>query len=98
MRLVTTKKKPAARKPIRAKHWTKTTTIAEDKYVAISKAILTVLTKKPMRWGALADKVTAKLPKFEGSVPWYTISVLRELETQGKVRRELGPPVMYSKK
>ncbi len=93
-----TKKKKPARKVIRAKHWKRSSTIAQDKYAAVSKAILQILTKKGMRWGTLADRVHAKLPRFDGSVWWYTISCLRELETQGKVRRDLGPPVMYSKR
>jgi hypothetical protein len=86
------------RKPIRGKGWKKTPTIAQEKFDAVSRAILKVLTAKGMRWGVLADRVQARLPRFPGSVPWYTISVLRELETQGKVRRELGPPVLYSKR
>ena len=68
-----------------------------EKYEAISAAILKILKKDGMRWGTLVDLVTERLPKFEGSVFWYTTSVLRELETQGKVKRELGPPVLYSK-
>jgi hypothetical protein len=29
--------------------------------------------------------VRKKMPAFKGSVPWYTISVLRDLETRGQV-------------
>lgn len=90
-------KKPA-RQTIRAKHWKKSTTIAADKYQAVSKAILAALPKKGMGWMELMGKVDARLPKFEGSLWWYALSVLRELETRGKVKRVVGRPVMYYKR
>ncbi len=90
------------RKAIRAAHWKRSTTIAQDKYDVISKAILKTLKTKGMRWGDLVDRVEslvqAKPPGFKGAVHWYTTTCLRELETQGKVVRDLGPPVLYSKK
>jgi hypothetical protein len=92
------KNRPAARTKIRAAHWKRAKTIATDKFEAVSRAILKTLPKKGMRWGSLVDRVERQLPKFDGSVSWYTISCLRELETQGKVRREPGPPVLYSRK
>ncbi len=94
MKKKTSKKKPA-RKAIRAKHWKRSTTIAADKFDTISKAILKALPKRGLSWGELCDKVADRLPKFPGSIPWYTISCLRELETQGKVKRVVGKPVMY---
>jgi hypothetical protein len=86
------------RKVIRAAHWKRSTSIAQDKFDVISKAILKILGTKGMRWGVLVDRVQAKIPKFEGAVHWYVTSCLRELETQGKVQRALGPPTLYSKK
>ena len=29
--------------------------------------------------------IRKKMPAFKGSIPWYTISVLRDLETRGEV-------------
>ena len=86
----------AERKQIRAAHWKRPTTIAAEKFDAIAGAILQVLGPNGMRWGALVERVREMLPTFPGSVPHYTILCLRELETQGKVQRELGPPVLYS--
>ncbi len=36
------------------------------------------------------------MPDFEGSVWWYTNACLRELETQGRIVRDPGPPVSYA--
>lgn len=94
----TKKKTNPKRKTIRAAHWKRSTTIAQEKYDAISKTILKTLGTRGMRWGVLVDRVQEKLPNFKGSIPWYTTSCLRELETQGKIRRDLGPPVRYLKK
>ncbi len=89
---------PQKRKTVRAAHWKRSTTIAQEKYETISRAILSILASKGMRWGDLVDRVQARVPKFQGAVHWYTTVCLRELETQGKVKRDLGPPVLYSKK
>ena len=86
-----------SRQTIRGKNWKASTSIAKEKFDAIAGAVLKILKKDGMRWGTLVDEVAERLPKFEGSIPWYTTSVLRELETQGKVRREIGPPALYSK-
>ena len=29
--------------------------------------------------------IRKKMPAFKGSIPWYTISILRDLETRGEV-------------
>ena len=34
---------------------------------------------------AVVKIIRKKLPSFKGSMPWYTISVLRDLETRGVV-------------
>lgn len=71
--------------------------MAEDKFEAVSGALLKILSSKGMRYGDVADAVQAKLPKFEGAVWHYTLRCLRELEVQGRVRRQIGPPTLYFK-
>lgn len=82
---------------IKGRGWNKSFKISRDKYDAVSEAILKVLSKEPIRFSDLENGVKKQLPDFEGSVGWYTISVLRELETQGKIKRILGRNVTYSK-
>jgi hypothetical protein len=89
-----TDSKPRTR--IRGKDWKKATTIATDKYKVIVRAIMTSLTKSPIAFSDLVKRVEAKLKRFDGSIPWYTLSCLRELETQGKVTKS-RKPVLYSK-
>jgi hypothetical protein len=61
----------------------------------ISGAILISLSKSPIAFSTLVTKVRAKAPGFSGSIPWYTITCLRELEVRGKVVRHVAP-VLYS--
>jgi len=93
-----TKKRPPtkARITIRGKGWKKTPTIARDKYETVSDAILKTLSDKPMAFYDMVKRITPKLKNFDGSIPWYAITCLRELETQGKVIKQ-AKPVRYSR-
>jgi hypothetical protein len=84
------------RTQIRGKTWTKKTTIDSRKFDQVSKAILASLTREPVTFTEMVERVAKKLPKFEGSVAWYTISCARELEVRGKVARS-QKPVRYFK-
>jgi hypothetical protein len=89
-------KAASSRTPIKGVGWKKKTTIAADKYRPITKAILAALTTKPIKFKELVNRVAKAVPGFEGSVGWYTISCVRDLEVQGKVTRH-ARPVLYSK-
>ena len=92
------KKKSKKKQKIRAAHWKRPSSMDAEKYRVVAKAILSSLTSKGIRYLELTDRVYPKIKKFEGSLWSYILRCLRELETQGKVVRDLGPPVLYSKK
>jgi hypothetical protein len=91
------RKAKSTRVQIRGKGWKKASSIAADKYELISGAILKSLSKSPTTFSKLVAKVKAKTPGFSGSVAWYTITCLRELEVRGKVIRHVAP-VLYSRR
>jgi hypothetical protein len=72
---------------IRGKRWKRSLTIADEKYRVISEAVLDVLGSEPIRYSDVAVGVKKRVQNFSGSIEWYTITVLRELESQGKVVR-----------
>lgn len=72
---------------IRGKNWKKKSTISADKFKIISSAVMKCLAQSPIKYTALAKLVESKVKNFEGSVGWYVMSCLRELEVQGKVNR-----------
>lgn len=58
-------------------------------YTPFSKAILKSLKGSGKSFTDLTDDVVKSIrkevPSFKGSIPWYTISILRDLETKGLV-------------
>lgn len=97
-RMARVRKAPTgSRVQIHGKGWRKAPSIAADKYTTISRAILASLTKTPMTFTDLVKRVKTRVGAFEGSIPWYTISCLRELGVQGRVVRQRKPP-RYSRR
>lgn len=85
------------KKEIKGKGWSRKLSISQDKYSDISKAIMKTLST-PMRFTEVVNGVRKLLPEFKGSVDWYTITVLRDLETKGKIIRKKGNTTTYLKR
>ena len=86
------------RKKIRGKGWKKTTSISLANYRTISSAVLKVMTKDAMRFSDVVRGVEKRVKSFSGSVAWYTVACLRDLERQKKIIRHKTKPVGYSRK
>ena len=91
-------KEPASKKAIRGKEWLRSINIPLDKYTKISRAVMKVLSNEPVRFGELTAKVEKEVKGFSGSVGWYLVGTLRELEKEGMVVWTKGSTVTYSKK
>lgn len=85
-------------KSVKGKGWKKAMNISADKYDIVSKAILKVITKEPVRFTELVEKAEKTVKNFQGSFGWYSVSVLRQLEREGKIIRDVGKVVKYRKK
>ena len=90
--------KKGSRKTIRGKGWKRPISISGDKYTLISSAILKVLSAEPMSFSAVVRGVKKRVRSFPGSIAWYTVSCLRELESQKKLVRHRTKPIGYSKR
>ena len=79
------------RTKLRGRNWTRSISVDSARFDAVARAILASLTSTPIAFGELAKTVAARLPRFRGSIAWYTITTLRELEVRGQVVRRKKP-------
>lgn len=86
----------AKRTEVRGRGWKQSIRIDAGKFDAVARAILDVLTADPVPLRVLVERVAARLPGFDGSVAWYTVSCARELELRGQLLRQ-AKPVRYSR-
>lgn len=81
----------AQRTEVRGRGWKRPIRIDAGKFDAVARAILDALTAEPVPLRVLVERVAARLPAFDGSVAWYTISCARELELRGELLRQARP-------
>lgn len=81
----------AKRTEVRGRGWKRSIRIDAGKFDAVARAILDALTADPVPLRVLVERVAARLPGFDGSVTWYTISCARELELRGELLRQARP-------
>ena len=91
-----TKTRGSDRVKITGVGWKKPMSISAEKFAQVSPAVLAALTSEPIKFSELTARVAKLLPQFEGSIAWYTITVARELEVQGRLVRH-AKPVLYSR-
>ena len=93
---MTTKPPRPTRVSVHGVGWKKPISIPAERFEQVAEAISAALTTEPIRFTELTDRVAKRLPGFEGSIPWHTVSVARELEVQGRLIRQVKP-ALYSK-
>lgn len=66
--------------------------IDRARYDQIRSAIRAVLSERgEISFSTLADEVSVRLAgQFDGSIPWYTVTVKLDLEARGIIRRVPG--------
>ena len=62
--------------------------ISKAKYDLIHRAIVGTLESGPLPFSQLADRIEADLGNdFDGSVPWYVVTVKLDMEARGVIER-----------
>ncbi len=84
-------------KTVKGKGWKKSLNIDSGKYAIVASSLMKVLTKNPIRFTELVEKAEKEVVNFQGSFGWYCVSVLRQLEREGRVIRDIGKVTTYRK-
>jgi hypothetical protein len=60
--------------------------IAEDRYAPMAMAITDALEGgRSLPYADLLKSVKQRLPGFPGSIGWYLVTVIRDMESQGRI-------------